>query len=304
MPIDPITGSAIIGGAASLIGNLFGSSSTSSTNKTNLKIAQMNNEFNERMMQKQMDYNIEMWNRQNEYNTPAAQVQRLRHAGLNPALMMGQGQTGMAQSAGGVSAPTAQSVTMQPFHPDFSGVGSAAAQYMQNKLASRKIDAEIGLTRAQADSVYIENQFRAAKALGELYEQESRIQSNKSKTAYQNTINKYADQLNQSQLQTELYRRNNIEADTKLKVQQSMMNSLTLAKMPQALSLRLSQMATEILLKRKQGIYTQAQAEKALQDTYEAQCRAAGLDVSKENEKDFLDDVFSIAGNIFTGLFK
>lgn len=304
MPIDPITGSAIIGGAASLIGNIFGSRSNSSTNKTNLKIAQMNNEFNERMMEKQMAYNTEMWNKQNEYNTPSSQVNRLRDAGLNPYLMMGQGQTGTAQAAGGVSAPSAQPVTMQPYHPDFSGIGDAAAAYMQNRLQSRKIDAEVGLTRAQADSVFIENQFRAAKALGELYEQESRIDSNKSKTQYQQIINKYADQMQQSQLQTELYRRNNMEADTKLKMQQSIMNSLTLAKMPQAISLRLSQMATDIMLKKKQGVYTQAQAEKAVSEMYESQCRAAGLDISKENEKNFLDDVMSIAGNIFTGLFK
>lgn len=302
--MDPVIGSALIGGAASLVGNLFGSSSTKQTNKTNLKIAQMNNEFNERMMERQMEYNTEMWNAQNEYNTPSAQVHRLKDAGLNPALMMGQGQTGIAQSAAGVSAPTAQDVTMQPFHPDFSGIGQAAATYMEQKLQQKKIDAEVGLTRANMDSVYIENQFRAAKALGELYEQESRIESNKSKTQYQKTINKYADQLQQSQLQTELYRRDNMEADTKLKMQQSMMNSLTLAKMPQALSLRLSQMATDIMMKRKQGVYTQAQAEKAVSEMYESQCRAAGLDVSKENEKDFLHDVMSIAGNLFTGLLK
>ena len=52
--MDPVTGSALIGAGASLLGNLFGSKSQSDANKTNLKIAQMNNEFNERMMQKQV----------------------------------------------------------------------------------------------------------------------------------------------------------------------------------------------------------------------------------------------------------
>ena len=69
----PLLGGIIQGGSGvlgSLLGGLFGSSSQNSANKTNLKIAQMNNEFNERMMQKQMDYNTDMWNKQNEYNTP------------------------------------------------------------------------------------------------------------------------------------------------------------------------------------------------------------------------------------------
>ena len=33
----------------------------------------------------------EFWNMQNEYNTPTKQVERLKAAGLNPALMYGQG---------------------------------------------------------------------------------------------------------------------------------------------------------------------------------------------------------------------
>lgn len=175
MPIDPVTGSALISAGAGLLGNLFGSKSNSNTNKTNLKIAQMNNEFNERMMQKQMDYNTEMWNKQNQYNSPSAQAQRLRDAGLNPALMMGQGQTGIAQSANSVSPASAHGATMNSFNPDMSMIGAAASQYIEHKFMKRKLDSEVGLTDAQRDAMYIENQFRAAKALGDLYEQQSRI---------------------------------------------------------------------------------------------------------------------------------
>jgi hypothetical protein len=38
-----------------------------------------------------------MWKRQNAYNTPANQMQRLKDAGLNPALMYGQGTMGNAE---------------------------------------------------------------------------------------------------------------------------------------------------------------------------------------------------------------
>ena len=50
-----------LAGAGSLIGGiaggLFGKSAQSDANATNLKIAQMNNEFNERMLEKQIAYN-------------------------------------------------------------------------------------------------------------------------------------------------------------------------------------------------------------------------------------------------------
>lgn len=45
-------------------------------------------------------WNKKMWNEQNEYNSPVQQKQRLLDAGLNPALMYGNGaSTGNAQSA-------------------------------------------------------------------------------------------------------------------------------------------------------------------------------------------------------------
>ena len=43
------------------------------------------------------DLNKQMFDYQNAYNTPKAQMQRLKDAGLNPALMYGQGTTGNAQ---------------------------------------------------------------------------------------------------------------------------------------------------------------------------------------------------------------
>ena len=45
----------------------------------------------------------EFWNMQNAYNTPKAQMDRLRAAGLNPALMYGQGNVGNAQGLSSVS---------------------------------------------------------------------------------------------------------------------------------------------------------------------------------------------------------
>lgn len=187
-----ILGAAGIGAASSLLGNIFGASSQSSANATNLKIAQMNNEFNERMLQKQMDYNTEMFgkqtdydwkkmqeqnafnrnfaldmfNRTNEYNTAANQRKRLEEAGLNPYLMMNGGSAGTATStsasagaggspsAQGINPPTATPVQVQAYRPDFSGINQVIAGYM-DYLQNRDLKA------AQATQVGIQNNYLA-----------------------------------------------------------------------------------------------------------------------------------------------
>lgn len=46
---------------------------------------------NKELMDYQYGKDVEMWNRANEYNSPAAQMERLRAAGLNPNLVYGSG---------------------------------------------------------------------------------------------------------------------------------------------------------------------------------------------------------------------
>ena len=52
-----------------------------------------------KLMREQRDLDLETWRLQNAYNTPLAQMERLKEAGLNPALMYGQGNTGNANSS-------------------------------------------------------------------------------------------------------------------------------------------------------------------------------------------------------------
>ena len=62
----------LFGGIGSVISGAIGDKTTSDTNKTNLKINQMNNDFNAREAQKARDFQLDMWNRENEYNTASA----------------------------------------------------------------------------------------------------------------------------------------------------------------------------------------------------------------------------------------
>lgn len=70
--------------------------------------------FNQAEAEKARQFNhdaaIEMFNLENAYNTPAAQIQRMRAAGLNPALMTGQqlvAASGSAPSSSPASSPAA-----------------------------------------------------------------------------------------------------------------------------------------------------------------------------------------------------
>ena len=90
----------VVGPVASAVGNAV---STNKTNKANMAINRMNNEFNAAEAQKVRDFQLDMWNRENTYNTASAQRSRLEEAGLNPYLMMSGGNAGVASSAGSSS---------------------------------------------------------------------------------------------------------------------------------------------------------------------------------------------------------
>ena len=90
--------SGLFGGLGTVISGALGSKSTSDTNKTNLKINQMNNDFNAREAQKARDFQYNMWNRETEYNKASSQRQRLEDAGYNPYMNDAQAGTATGMS--------------------------------------------------------------------------------------------------------------------------------------------------------------------------------------------------------------
>lgn len=84
------TGSGLVGGLMDGIGSLF----TIGAQKRSATTAYKRQK--------------EFWNMQNAYNTPKAQMQRLKDAGLNPALMYGQGNVGNAGQLSNVSKANVQ----------------------------------------------------------------------------------------------------------------------------------------------------------------------------------------------------
>lgn len=146
----------IVGPIASSIGNAV---STNKTNKTNMAINQMNNEFNAAEAEKARQFQLDMWNRTNDYNSASAQRSRLEEAGLNPYLMMNGGSAGTAQSAGSTSpASAAPPLSMQ--RQDFSSLSNALSTALQIANQTKETNASVqslqsqkSLFDAQANSI-------------------------------------------------------------------------------------------------------------------------------------------------------
>ncbi len=104
------------------------------------------NAANEEMQQQQNKWNLEQWHRNNAYNHPAAQMQRLKQAGLNPDLLYGQNASG---AMGNSSSPAqgTQPIPKQPFFLDptmFAQLGLIDAQ-------KKNVDADTQVKLADAE---------------------------------------------------------------------------------------------------------------------------------------------------------
>lgn len=118
------------------------------------------NAANEEMQQQQNKWNLEQWNRNNAYNHPAAQMQRLKAAGLNPDLLYGQNAGGaMGNSAS--PAQGTQPIPKQPFFLDptmFAQLGLIDAQ-------KKNVDADTQLKLANAEGKQQENYIQSLDVL-------------------------------------------------------------------------------------------------------------------------------------------
>lgn len=133
--------SGLFGAVGSVVSGGIGAKSVSDTNKTNLKINQMNNDFNAREAQKARGFQLDMWNRENEYNKASSQRKRLEDAGYNP--YMNDAQAGTATGMSGTSAATAAGALPQvSYTPDFQSVGVNLASALKMMSEKKQTDIE------------------------------------------------------------------------------------------------------------------------------------------------------------------
>lgn len=152
--------SSLIGGVASLGATAMGNSAAMEQQKReqdfNAKQAELNRQYqtNEREAtqayntserEAAQQWNLDMWNKQNEYNDPAAQMQRMVDAGINPNAaaqgISGNGSTAgqVAASSGASSTPGSGSVATTPSIAGFLGENiSNSVNTLWQNLAMQK----------------------------------------------------------------------------------------------------------------------------------------------------------------------
>lgn len=142
---DPLLGLGLATGLGSLVGNIFG---TTSSNSQNMKINRMNNEFNAREAEKARQYQTEMWNKANEWNSPENVRKRLQEAGYNPFLGMDSSNVGTAGSVGS-SSPASAASPIQNNPLQFDGLQNALSTAIQMSNSTKLSNAEVSNLQGQ-----------------------------------------------------------------------------------------------------------------------------------------------------------
>lgn len=192
--LDPLIGSALVTGGASLLGSLFDFGSQKSTNKMQERMFNTQMDYVKAAEQRQYDYMDKAWNRETAYNSPVAQRARFEAAGLNPAMMM-EGQNAVVGSMGEPSSPSAPSPpTLVAPQLDLSGIGQAIGSYYQN--ASMK--AQMDKTANEAAILGVDLQYSHQKHQLELRESLGRINKLANDSGLSDAQRKYYNDLAES----------------------------------------------------------------------------------------------------------
>lgn len=130
--------SALIGGASALGGSVLSYAGQNHANAQALANVREQNAWQERM-----------WHLANKYNDPSAQVERMKQAGINPAMALGSITPGVAQSMS-APAPAGAGNAGAELGRGISNAGQMALQAYQQ---SRLNESSIALQTAQADKL-------------------------------------------------------------------------------------------------------------------------------------------------------
>lgn len=296
-------GSMLAGAAVSSVASAGTSvAATNSTNAANKEIAQMNNEFNERMLEKQMAYNNEQYDKQlgdqwkfyndakqntwdlfdatNEYNSAAAQRERYEAAGLNPYVMMSNGNAGVATSSSTPSAasPSSQGVTpptATPYSADYSGIVQGFGQAI-DQLSSIPDKAK---TIAETGNLKIEGKYKAAETIAKIANLKADTHSKKEQVALNKLITSIQKDLASSTMAVNSQNIANMRAEEKFKNIQTLIADKQLSFMDATQKMDLADKAATIQLKYSQGALTRKQVEHEIKKIAETAVRTSlGVD--------------------------
>lgn len=191
---------AVVGAGAGMLSQaVFGKKNWKRTKELN----KQQYEYNKNLAEQAFQRNVQMWNAENAYNTPAAQMMRMRAAGLNPNLIYGNGQEASAGLAG--DAPELQYGQYDPkinyFDPTegaFQGINAAMSLRQINSMVdlqetqSRLNESESKVKELEAALKGQDFYWYDTKVASELAEQNSRTNLNKYMAGYYKSYTDYA----------------------------------------------------------------------------------------------------------------
>lgn len=153
---------ALLLGGIGILGNMFGQQSSY---EKNMEMQKDQQRFNREMAEWQNQVNVANWQMMNSYNTPAAQMERLLDAGLNPNLLYGNGAT----ATGNATAPQGAShVDSAPYTPvNYGDFGTSDAVRAYNQV--RQVSAQVDNMESQADYNRANTRLSDAKAITEAF---------------------------------------------------------------------------------------------------------------------------------------
>lgn len=154
---------SVVGGGISAISNAIGNHQQY---RNQLKLQKQAQQFNSAEAQKNRDFQQSMFDQTNQWNSASSQVQRYREAGLNPYMMMNNGNAGVAV---GQQGSQAQSGGQSSYNPSYSGfsdladsISSAFRQLQEQRYDRREQEARI----KQMESISAYNDVQADVAQG------------------------------------------------------------------------------------------------------------------------------------------
>jgi len=173
--MDPILGSALIGGGIGLLGGIMGRDAARDASHANQVSADRQMAFQERMSNTQYQRGMS----------------DMRAAGLNPMLAYSQG------GAGGASGASASNIA-----PDYdnaaSGIASSASSYINQKRERSLMDSQVDLQAAQVKTALSQqklNQASARSAEADARATETMLPALKSKSSLEKRQNEINDKM-------------------------------------------------------------------------------------------------------------
>lgn len=134
----------------SIISGLLNYNSNKATNAANQAIAEDTNRTNLQIAREGYANDVAMWNAQNAYNTPAAQMERLRAAGLNPQLVYAKGLSNTTSGYPTAPQPQMKAPHLQPYTGWNLGIFNAFGLMQQIKNDTKLKDAQALLATEEA----------------------------------------------------------------------------------------------------------------------------------------------------------